>query len=339
MNKAQGKINNIKIYNFKIFRNLEIKDLKRVNLIGGKNNIGKTAFLEAIELVTLPKSIIEIVYCVNRILTRRYNDLKNIEFDFFYDENKELKIDINNHQKLSMEIFPLKQQNFRLLIDDQEILPEPYMKIWFNHQDRQLPVSMLTKNQKNINNFKSKNVKFIPSSSLNTLLISILYGNLIEFDKEEFLNNSLQLFDQNIKSLKQIVKENEVVLKVKLTDRLVPLSSLGEGINRFIAILCAIWASKDGYLLIDEIENGIHYTNYEKLWKIIFEASKEANCQVFATTHSKECIEAFNKVNKENEGAYLEFYMNKKTNNILVKNRDYEQLSYSLSHKGRFRGE
>ena len=91
--------------------------------------------------------------------------------------------------------------------------------------------------------------------------------------------------------------------------------------------------------VIDEIENGIHYTNYEKLWQLIFKASKEANCQVFATTHSKECIEAFNNVNNKNEGVYLEFYLNKKTNDIVVKSRDYEQLSYSLSHQGRFRGE
>jgi len=90
------------------------------------------------------------------------------------------------------------------------------------------------------------------------------------------------------------------------------LSSLGEGINRYIAILCAIWASKDGYLFIDEIENGIHFTNYEKLWNIIFETSKMANCQIFVTTHSKECIEAFNRANVDDEGSYLEFYRNKK---------------------------
>lgn len=83
-----------------------------------------------------------------------------------------------------------------------------------------------------------------------------------------------------------------VKLKAKLANKneLVLLSSLGEGVNRYIAILCAIWASQDGYLFIDEIENGIHYTNYPKLWELIFLASAQANCQVFVTSHRKNVL-------------------------------------------------
>ena len=92
-------------------------------------------------------------------------------------------------------------------------------------------------------------------------------------------------------------------------------------------------------MFIDEIENGIHFTNYKKLWKIIFEASKLANCQIFITTHSKECIEVFNDVNINNEGNYLEFYRNQKNNLIVVKQRDNEQLNYSLVHNMELRGE
>jgi len=45
-------INKIEIQNFKCFQDLEVDNLKRVNLIGGKNNIGKTAFLEACYLLS-----------------------------------------------------------------------------------------------------------------------------------------------------------------------------------------------------------------------------------------------------------------------------------------------
>jgi predicted ATP-dependent endonuclease of OLD family len=122
------------------------------------------------------------------------------------------------------------------------------------------------------------------------------------------------------------------------------LSSLGEGINRYIAILCAIWASKDGVLLIDEIENGIHYTNYKKLWQIIFQASVDANCQLFITTHSKECIAAFNDVQLDNKydacnAQYFEFYRHLKKDLIVASNIDKERLHYSLTHEGRVRGE
>ena len=187
---------------------------------------------------------------------------------------------------------------------------------------------------------KSK-VNFITSTTTDERDIAIFYGKLIDLNKEEFLNNSLKIFDKNIIALKQKATERDIVLKVQLKNRELPvlLSSLGEGINRYIAILCAIWASQDGYLFIDEIENGIHYTNYEKLWKIIFETSKIANCQIFITTHSKECIEVFNKVNNDDNGSYFEFYRNQKTNLITVKQRDNNQLDYALTHGGEIRGE
>ena len=58
---------------------------------------------------------------------------------------------------------------------------------------------------------------------------------------------------------------------------------------------------KDKTLFIDEIASGIHYSNYDKLWEIILTISKEQNVQVFATTHSKECIESYARVAKKLE--------------------------------------
>ena len=163
----------------------------------------------------------------------------------------------------------------------------------------------------------------------------------MDLNKEDYLYQSLENFDENIVSLKAIpAQHSRMILKLKLKNRETPvlLSSLGEGINRYIAILCAIWASKDGYLFIDEIENAIHYTNYEKLWRIILDASEKANCQIFITTHSKECIEVFNRVNENDEGIYLEFYKNQKNGLIVVKERDNEQLEYALTHNSEIRG-
>ena len=52
----------IEIENFRCFESTKISGFKRVNLIGGKNNAGKTAFLEALLLHNFPrpKSIIEL---------------------------------------------------------------------------------------------------------------------------------------------------------------------------------------------------------------------------------------------------------------------------------------
>ena len=348
MGKSSKKISSIKIQNFKIFKELNVNNLKRVNLIGGKNNIGKTAFLEAVEFFASSNNIYDVVINIARLVLKRQNknrDYQNeIEFDLINYDSDSFIIKVDQNELIVKLIGPEFNQDIDIYIDNEEIIPEQLVEITFNQDIHKFPIRKLLHRRVlppyRENVFKPK-VNFISSSTINERDIATFYGELVDLGKENFLDNSLKLFDEKFIALKQKATKKDIILKLKIKDRDKPilLSSLCEGINRFVAILCAIWASKDGYLLIDEIENGIHYTNYEKLWQLIFKASKEANCQVFATTHSKECIEAFNNVNNKNEGVYLEFYLNKKTNDIVVKSRDYEQLSYSLSHQGRFRGE
>ena len=66
---------------------------------------------------------------------------------------------------------------------------------------------------------------------------------------------------------------------------------MGDGINRILTIILAMVNCENGYLLIDEFENGLHYSVQEKLWEIIFYLAKRLNIQVFATTHSNDTIE------------------------------------------------
>jgi AAA15 family ATPase/GTPase len=79
-------------------------------------------------------------------------------------------------------------------------------------------------------------------------------------------------------------------------EKAIPLSSFGEGTERTLWIGSAIVNSRDGMLLIDEIENGLHYCIQPKLWEIIFETAQKLNVQVFATTHSYDCLQAFQQV-------------------------------------------
>jgi AAA15 family ATPase/GTPase len=86
------------------------------------------------------------------------------------------------------------------------------------------------------------------------------------------------------------------IAKIKGVDAPVPLSRFGEGLRRIIQVVLHIYSAKDGFLLIDEFENGLHYSVQEKIWHVIFEMAQRLNIQVFATTHSRDCIEAFTKV-------------------------------------------
>lgn len=342
-------IENLKISNFKCFKDLEVSNIGRVNLIGGKNNVGKTAFLEAVELFASSSKAYELASVTYKILQRRQdtNQSKYFEIDFFYNDDLEIVISsLSKTCKLKRDIGVININRSRALNGDTStMMPTDILNLSVNGDNEDIAIDFFSKADRFGTRRELKtNLIYISTSKTKEQDIAISFGALTELNMEIFLNESLSLFDNNILELKPITKERGVVLKLKLENQksLVLLSSLGEGINRYIAILCAIWASKDSVLLIDEIENGIHYTNYKKLWQIIFRASFDANCQIFITTHSKECIAAFNEVQLENEtcnAQYFEFYRHLKKDLIVASAIDKERLHYSLTHEGRVRGE
>ena len=83
------------------------------------------------------------------------------------------------------------------------------------------------------------------------------------------------------------------VVKLRDESRPVPLKSLGDGAVRLFGVALALANSKDGFLLIDEAENGIHHSIQRDFWTMILKAAHQNNVQVLATTHSWDCVAGF----------------------------------------------
>lgn len=64
---------------------------------------------------------------------------------------------------------------------------------------------------------------------------------------------------------------------------------MGDGVWRMLGLALAIVNAKDGVLLVDEIDTGLHFTAMSDMWKMLWETAKRLNVQIFATTHSKDC--------------------------------------------------
>ncbi len=122
---------------------------------------------------------------------------------------------------------------------------------------------------------------------------------LDDFENIAFVENN----DRRSPAMRHPTRGNERTAKVQLRDlpRPVPLNSLGDGMLRVLQLTLKIFSAKNGILLIDEFENGLHYSTQEKIWTLLFEIAEKLNIQVFATTHSWDCIESFAKVAKNNE--------------------------------------
>jgi ABC-type dipeptide/oligopeptide/nickel transport system ATPase subunit len=161
-----------------------------------------------------------------------------------------------------------------------------------------------------ISSIAIKDDKLKPDGSKNSPIQGIFVSTTTRFDwKTRFasIQRKKQLFEL-ISSLKDIEPQ---MTDIRLNDigfleadvglpRLIPLNLMGGGTASFLSIAMAMLDSQDGVVLIDEIENGLHYSNQHKIWKAIFNWSQKFNVQVFATTHSFECMRAFNKILDEN---------------------------------------
>lgn len=84
-----------------------------------------------------------------------------------------------------------------------------------------------------------------------------------------------------------------VVARLRGQTRPVPLQSLGDGALHLSGVALALTNSRDGFLLIDEAENGIHHSVQRDYWRMVFETAQANNVQVLATTHSFDCLRGF----------------------------------------------
>ena len=76
-------------------------------------------------------------------------------------------------------------------------------------------------------------------------------------------------------------------------DESIDLSSYGEGLQRIFFLSLLFASAPNGIVLIDEFENAMHTTMIDQLAPFIYRLVVKFNVQLFLTTHSKECVDAF----------------------------------------------
>lgn len=132
-------------------------------------------------------------------------------------------------------------------------------------------------------------------------------------EQEEIVKRALRIISPEFESLVFVRAEGTSIgtrsrsmrtamVKLSGMPRPVPLNSMGDGMLRVLQLSLKLFSARGGFFLIDEFENGLHYSVQEKLWRLLFEMSEQFNIQIFATTHSWDCIESFTKVAVDRPG-------------------------------------
>ena len=278
-------IREIEIKDYKLFHDFEAKGFGRVNLISGKNNVGKTAFMEAACINVYSNS----VSTMTDVLTspKQARNFLEIGVRFLEDEEKKEYLEASCPCDIVSNIQKTKFQ----IVEDGGI-----KHYGFEYANNRYLV--------NINDFsfernKRDDIKLITQLGFTKVQLKHVFEAVQKHDKENILYEHIQLFDSNIVNFKIIGGDKP---QCKTKDGIYrDINEFGDGLKRFISTICSLYATENGYLFIDEIDNGIHYTQLDHFWEVILTLSKEQNVQVFATTHSKECIESYARLAKRLE--------------------------------------
>jgi len=345
-------LNSLEIRNFRGFHHLQIERLGRVNLIVGKNNVGKSSLLEALRLYTQrfsPTLVWEILRARDEskyssgvldeskyLLTSRSLDRpENFESQLlalkylFYGRKT-----IRTHVE-PIQIGPLNSQDETLSIsigwyaeevDEQGRLkrrllepeeysvvdnPLPRFTIQMGKQSKiDYPLNpysptfsrLIRPELEEINSF------FVGANGLSGNQAGNLWDQTTLRSIDVDVLTSLRIIAPGIEGY-SFVGDPESrtglgrvpIVRIKDIDEPLPLRSLGNGMYRMLCISLSFVNATDGMLLIDEIENGIHYSVQPELWQLIFQLARRLNVQVFATTHSWDCIRGFQKAAQEDK--------------------------------------
>jgi len=135
------------------------------------------------------------------------------------------------------------------------------------------------------------------------------FGKLDKEKGTQFLVRALQIISPELVDLRVVVEGGSPLIYGDTGhENLMPLPLMGEGITRLNSIALAIADARNGVVLIDELENGFHYSVMKNVWRVIAEASREFNVQLFATTHSRECIVAAHEAMQESDRYDFRFH-------------------------------
>ena len=148
---------------------------------------------------------------------------------------------------------------------------------------------------------------------------SELYGRLARGKTEHLLLDSLRKIEPHLKDVREVSSGGQPMLMADIgLDRLIPLSVMGGGILRLSRLLIRIANAENGVVLVDEIDNGFHHSALPSLWRVVSQSATRSNVQIIATTHSLECIKAAHQVFLEQFDTTFELHRIDRRNGKLV---------------------
>jgi len=318
-------------FRVKGFRNLEdlkLDDLARVNLIAGRNGAGKTALLEALFLhcAQNPSLVLKLRTfrgygnTVALSLTKREDTPWQSLFAGF-DETHTIKLESHDLEN------EFREQRISAVSDPDELraIPDLQMRLPAELSDSFVPYPRVLKleegKQGHVDSTyliaDAENVRVEPSvprpapfpghflRTRRPVALKELaqrFGKLEKAGQQDEFVRTLKIIEPRLRRIATVAVGDDAILHGDIgLGYLVPLLEMGDGVARLAEAALTIREAAHGIVLVDEVENGIHHSAMENVWKALRQAAREHDVQLFATTHSHECITAAHRAFSEGD--------------------------------------
>ena len=328
-------LKSLELTNYKRFRNLKFEGFQRVNLITGKNNCGKTSVLEAILLLLgWKQSVGDFAKVFRPGRGEQLGDEDEHFGKWLFPLRKLTELPI-----VSGEISEVGRYAVSLQWQVDGVQPNTAPGMVAVHGGRIYisATGKMNRHQQLEPLATQHEVTCIPAEPRSPSKEAQDYARVtLKSDGEEQVEDMLRKIEPRLRAIRSLQPHGVPLLYAGidgLPER-IPVIQLGHGFSRLLSIIAEIVASQKPVVLIDEIENGLHHSALVDIWRGLLTACEHSDVQIFATTHSWECVAAAHQAFAESlEYPLAVFRLEEKDGNITAISYDRESLEYSIQRE------
>ena len=306
-------LESLRIGHFRVFDDLAVESLNRVNLVTGRNNVGKTSLLEALFLLSgAANPQLALNPNVARGMDTVVGTADTIRETFW----KPLfsRLDMNGSVEIEGRHASLGPLSLRVSIERPHVIAlpldgagrisarnmsgEPPLLLSFRDGSGRRVEGRVRVGAQGLEVEQPDMVvpfraQFLSTRNANPHEDTVRLGRLRRRKQGDLVLDALRIIEPRLRSIEDSVASGAPMISGDIgLPELVPLAVMGEGMIRIARLVMAVVDSPDGLVLVDEIETGLHHSVLPEVWKAVDAVARRFGTQVVATTHSYECMQA-----------------------------------------------